>query len=622
MTERDYSDWKRGDPIGYIREKAPDFGLPGYDGERYEALVPDTLDLQERAALAVNGLTGPTDPLADHEIYWQVFLRCTPPMMRHDWNDHVQVKFLQALPLVRLASGSDASSEVELRWLETFLKMQGPGGLFYYPRVGRPWATIGAGDYGTLPEGEHLSDPQMNGWLLGVMAIYYQLTGDSVWKEAAENAVEGLRRVAVERESDAYFPRLHIFPGQVAEPVAPEPRLLRTPQSVLRTIQGLVQYHRTMDHVPALALARGLVRYALDSSGLFHDDGRWGGYLHFHGHTAMLQGILEYAMVTGDADLVEFVRKAYEWGKTHGEETVGYFPEHLSEWSKAHGDETVGHFPEPLTRVYETSEICEVADMIALGLKLTEAGAGDHWDEVDRWVRNMLVEGQLTPSGADWLSRYSAGQPVSVLKPTHQTADRVLERNVGAFAGWPAMNDFYVGQGSGFMHCCTGNGARAIYYVWENILTYAGGKLSVNLLLNRASAWADVDSHIPYTGRVDVRIKQPVDLSIRIPEWVQPSQVTVQVDGVHRAVDWDGRYAVVGEVKPGEVATMTVPIAERTDTVWVEKKKYTLVRKGNDVVAIDPPGRYCPLYQREHYRQDSTRWRKLERFVPDRQLHW
>ena len=57
---------KPGDTIGYIREEIPDFDVPAYEGERYEALVPDTLDLQERAALAVNTLTGPTDPLADH----------------------------------------------------------------------------------------------------------------------------------------------------------------------------------------------------------------------------------------------------------------------------------------------------------------------------------------------------------------------------------------------------------------------------------------------------------------------------------------------------------------------------------------------------------------------------
>ena len=32
-------------------------------------------------------------------------------------------------------------------------------------------------------------------------------------------------------------------------------------------------------------------------------------------------------------------------------------------------------------------------------------------------------------------------------------------------------------------------------------------RLSVNLLLNRASPWVDVDSHIPYEGRVDLKVK-------------------------------------------------------------------------------------------------------------------
>ena len=72
MSNGQDTEWKRGDPIGYIREEVPEFAVPAYEGERYEALVPDTLDLQERAALAVNGLTGPTDPLADYEMYWTV----------------------------------------------------------------------------------------------------------------------------------------------------------------------------------------------------------------------------------------------------------------------------------------------------------------------------------------------------------------------------------------------------------------------------------------------------------------------------------------------------------------------------------------------------------------------
>jgi len=274
----------------------------------------------------------------------------------------------------------------------------------------------------------------------------------------------------------------------------------------------------------------------------------------------------------------------------------------------------------------ETSELCEVAQMIALALKLTEAGAGDYWDDVDRWTRNMLAEGQLRRS--DWIPRMCAAglrgrvrpQPTRV-DERFQTAEDMPERCIGAFAGWPTANDWYAGQGDGIMHCCTGNGTRALYYVWENILHHDSGKLRVNLLLNRASPWADVDSHIPYVGQVDVKIKEAVDLSLRIPEWVAPGEVRVQVNGVERGVSWGGRYAQVGAVKAEDVVVMTFPIAERTDEVWIQKEKYTLVRKGNEIVSIDPPGRYHPLFMRDCYRDNVTRWRKIERFVADKAIY-
>ena len=65
MTEDLYKDWKRGDPIGYMQPDIPEVNLPPCNGERYEALVPDTLDLAERARLAIHGMTEPTDPEAD-----------------------------------------------------------------------------------------------------------------------------------------------------------------------------------------------------------------------------------------------------------------------------------------------------------------------------------------------------------------------------------------------------------------------------------------------------------------------------------------------------------------------------------------------------------------------------
>jgi len=57
MADQESGDWKPGDPIGYIHPQITEFQLPAYKGERYEAVVPDTLDLQERARLVIHAMT-------------------------------------------------------------------------------------------------------------------------------------------------------------------------------------------------------------------------------------------------------------------------------------------------------------------------------------------------------------------------------------------------------------------------------------------------------------------------------------------------------------------------------------------------------------------------------------
>ena len=69
--------------------------------------------------------------------------------------------------------------------------------------------------------------------------------------------------------------------------------------------------------------------------------------------------------------------------------------------------------------------------------------------------------------------------------------------------------------------------------------------LPLDLLLNRISPRADLKSRIACTGWVDVKIKQAVDLSVRIPKWVQPGQVRVRVNDADRELDINRRYAFV-----------------------------------------------------------------------------
>src|SRR5438874_9352222 len=112
-------------PIRYIRDQIPAFEIPPYRGKRYEDLVPDTLDLAERAKLGIHALTAITDPDADYQIYWAVNLLRNPPVMQHQFDDyHVQVVegFLEALPLLRSATGIDLNHQVDEAWMNNFLR--------------------------------------------------------------------------------------------------------------------------------------------------------------------------------------------------------------------------------------------------------------------------------------------------------------------------------------------------------------------------------------------------------------------------------------------------------------------------------------------------------------------
>ncbi|MAG35295.1 MAG: hypothetical protein CL878_03475 [Dehalococcoidia bacterium] len=620
--------------IPHIRETIPSFDVPDYHGQRYEALVPDTLDIQERAALAVNGLTGPTDPDKDYLLYFRVLFSAHPPMMRHETSDICQTKFMEALPLMRLASGSDQNPDVDPVWMATALRTLGPDGLVYWPAL--PWAKkLSWGR--PSPEGKHYAVVAFVGRMISAMTVYMLRDPQGPWRSEIERAVQGLNGLAIHQGDYAYFPQGAFTPD------GPRPRAAEMPLGIWSslagwTTQGLAHFYRATGYEPAGELAGKLARYLRSHGAYYGPQGELlrnyvpprpreqasgedvypynpgpppaQNRIHFQHHMVPLLGMLDYALAAGDDDMAQFVRQSFEWAKTKGDSTVGYFPENIDS-------------PE-----YQAAETCEVAGMIGLALKLSQAGLGDYWDDADRWLRNQFAENQLRR--ADWLYRLVARGliypqirvPPSQLDPQVHTTERVPERNIGAFAGWAAANDFFNGEGSGIQHCCTGNATRALYYIWEDILTREGGTLTVNLLLNRPSPWADVHSYLPYEGQVDIHIKQPCRLKVRIPEWVEPSETSCRVGEAIRDVEWEGRYAVVGTVSAGEVVQLTFPISEREVEVDIEKQRYVLIIKGNEVVSIDPPGRFYPFYQRDHYRENVVRWRKTTRFVSAEDVYW
>jgi hypothetical protein len=546
------------------------------EGERYEVQVPDTLDLQERAELAINALTRCTNPAADYDVYFYGDMQRNPPVMYRQM--HIFGKFDESLAMMRIMTGSDLNQQVDQRWREVFLHWlvyEEPTALLQGPDMGREFA-----------------------WL----SLIYHIEQDPCLRLIGEQAVDRLMEAAVWEDGYCYLPG--------------EGGLMPTGWEATYegwTLQGVTQFYLATGYSPAGTLAKGLAYYLKDQAKVFDDEGRFlarhpsdmGPALHFHHNGNALVGISEYAAAVGDSALAAFVQKGYEYASSTGTPLVGYFPEYIDDW--------------PDDRPILDCETCCTADMVLLALTLTEAGQGDYWDDADRYVRNQLVENQMQEGG--WIDQFAATQ-MSMPVGEDETGDRVSERAVGSFSGWATANDYLPAPWQPFVSaCCTGNGTRAMYYVWKKMVAFRNGTLVINLLMNRASSWADVDSYIPYEGRVDVMVKQTCGLELRIPEWVQPAEVSCTVDGQPVIPSFQGRYMKISQVQNGSKVSATFPISVRDVEETIGGIPYTLIIKGNDVVSIDPPGTFHPFYQRAHYRSNQARWKTMERFVIDDLSH-
>jgi hypothetical protein len=214
----------------------------------------------------------------------------------------------------------------------------------------------------------------------------------------------------------------------------------------------------------------------------------------------------------------------------------------------------------------------------------------------ERVVRNHLVESQLRDTG--WLPTGQLGAD------SERTSTRGMpQRLFGAFAGWSAPNDF-IGRGVwALQNCCTPAAIRAFYLAWSEAVGGDWTTTRINLLLNHAAESASVQSWLPWEGRVEVKVKQAKPVEIRVPDWVEHSQVRATLDGKAAEFTWSGNYVKFGEhgkssLEPGQRVTVTFPVREATTTESRGGGTFTVRWRGDTVVQIEPAGVHYPLYGR------------------------
>lgn len=559
-------------------------------GEYYTATVPDTLDLAERARLSVRGLTEFLNPEADYAHYVHAHFDADPPYMiwcgkgTANWG-----KIAESLIMTRLMSGSDENLDIQEKMLEGLIRAIDPG---------------------------RKTPTAMSRAMLALMALHRQSPSAEVEK-LIDLMARGHREVG-QFQDDAVFytdpPTQKQF-GYVWQ--------LFVHGSALRS---LARWHEMTGDHQWLELAEKLVNFirqprfwraeaqpkAVAGVNRAHFMG------HLHSYTQALMGLIWYAELTNDMRLKLFVRDGYEYIKNFGLARIGLF-----------------------------GEMCATGDMTFLALKLSRLGVGDYWDDADMYVRNTLTELQIVDAGP--LRQVVEAMPPldSNQDPKPETTERVIERNVGAFISDATHPTLVPPQALIRAICCTGNCTVALFFVWDSIVQFEDGTASVNLLLNRASPWLDIDSYLPYEGKVVIRNKSAERIAVRLPLWVDEAMVACRVGEESVRPIRLGRYLLFERTAPGQVLTVEFPMAESEESYvlkwrrvggWCEYSnrgggqwtppenpdRYTCRFRGNTLIDIDPrtEGPGLPLYRREYMRRGAAPMTSVTRFVSPTTLKW
>lgn len=163
----------------------------GISDSTHANLIPATLDLAERARLAVNAMTEATNPEEDYRVYWKVTFRSNPPIMYHDFSDTgIAAKFMECLSRMRLMSESRQGQHVEERWKELLPERIGPDGLVLTKlddrlSPSRPSSLLGVRD------GDSIVDMQVNGLMLGAVSTYAVTEGKEFWEPVGRRVADG-----------------------------------------------------------------------------------------------------------------------------------------------------------------------------------------------------------------------------------------------------------------------------------------------------------------------------------------------------------------------------------------------------------------------------------------------
>ncbi len=533
--------------------------------------------LQNAASLAMSALLARIDLNQAARPYFWIDIRQSPPQASHSYWDGVDIagRFVDGLILARQMTGRCDGAEAEAQLRDYLWAQQDPqDGLFYNwedeAHAGGEMSKY-LPDAGVLTRPRHVDLFCQRGPLIALCTLL--AAGDSRALPRWNQLIQGLWRL-VERTGPE---ELCLPTYRWAPLLKPEWTMgANVPEKWLgyryALLTGLARGVELVGDPATTELALGLARWYM-RHGDVPSDGRYAANTHSGGILPTAVGIARLGIHTGNAEMIAWAQRVYEWTRTNTPD-FGFLRDGLG---------LDGFFS-------STCETCGLADLVHLALALTQAGVADYWDDIERIARNQLLENQYRD--APMLRQLYPGIDESVLAMMH-----------GGFecAAFPNRLLAY----RGIEACCIGGGLRALYHAWRGAISETGDTTMINLGFSRSTANVEVIGHEPWQGRLDVRLRTPRRLTIRVPTHAALAATLFTVDGQPITPSWSGRTAHLGLLAAGQIVTLTYPLQERGANYEIAGKSYTGWWRGATLLEIQPPGEGYPIYQRHHMIEET-----------------
>ena len=211
----------------------------------------------------------------------------------------------------------------------------------------------------------------------------------------------------------------------------------------------------------------------------------------------------------------------------------------------------------------------------------------------------------------------------------------MLERSIGAFT-WILVNGQFHHPSE--MQCCTANGNQGFYYAWDAVVKGSGDSATVNLLFNRFSPLIDLESYLPYEGKVVIHNKKARNLQVRIPGWVRLGGVRCFVNGNPVEPAWNGRYAGFFDLPLTAEIRFEFPVKEETVALMIpamNSRQYRGVAKGTyqfkgstcigvveDESIFGSEYNWVKIYHRPQYHLDKAPLVEVPYHVVEHPIEW